>query len=100
MFRITLAALVLVPLAASAQKTEDEKNLYAIGFLVGQRSVQAMKLSKSELKIVEQGFNDGAGGAKPKVDPSQRQQQISEFARGRQEAAAAKISGPEKEEGK
>src|SRR3954464_14320693 len=97
MFRITLAALVLVPVAASAQKTEDEKNLYAIGFLVGQRSVQPMKLGKSELKVVEQGFHDAASGAKAKVDPAERQDKLNTFAQGRAHAAAAKTVGPEKD---
>jgi FKBP-type peptidyl-prolyl cis-trans isomerase FkpA len=100
MLRIVLAALVFFPLAASAQKTEEDKNLYAIGYLVGQRSVQSMSLSKAQLKTVEQGFHDGASGAKAKVDPTERQQAISEFARGRQDAAAAKVVGPEKAEGK
>jgi FKBP-type peptidyl-prolyl cis-trans isomerase FkpA len=100
MFRITLAALLLVPLAASAQKTEDEKNLYAIGFLVGQRSVQPMKLSKSELKMVEQGFHDAASGTKAKADPAERQDKLNTFAQSRAQAAAAKTVGPEKEKGK
>jgi len=100
MFRTILAALVLVPFAASAQKTEDEKNLYAIGFIVGQRSVQPMKLSKGEAKIVEQGFHDAVTGAKAKVNPSERQEKMSAFAQGRAQAAAAKSAGPEKEKGK
>ena len=37
MFRFILAALVLVPFAASAQKTEEEKNLYALGYILGKK---------------------------------------------------------------
>jgi len=100
MVRTIFAVLVLVPLAASAQKTEDEKNLYAIGYLVGERSVGPMGLSKAEMKLVEQGFHDAGAGAKAKVDPKDRQSQISAFAQKRQQSAAAKLSGPAKEKGK
>ena len=99
MFRTILAALVLVPFAASAQKTEDEKNLYAIGFILGER-IHQLQLSKPQQKMVDQGYNDGKTGAKAKVDPHQRQQQISEFAQKRQQQVAAKTVGPEKEKGK
>jgi len=99
MVRTILAVLVLVPFAASAQKSEDEKTLYAIGYLFGQR-VAPMGLSKSELKMVEQGFREAAAGAKAKVEPKDRQSQINEFAQKRQEATAAKISGPEQKKGK
>jgi FKBP-type peptidyl-prolyl cis-trans isomerase FkpA len=99
MVRITLAVLVLLPVAAFAQKTEDEKNLYAIGYFLGERAAP-MGLSKSELKTVQQGFLDAASGAKAKVDPKDRQSQINEFAQKHQQAAAAKTSGPEQKKGK
>ena len=101
MFRVTLAALALLlaPFAASAQKTEEEKNLYAIGFILGER-IHQLQLSKAQQKMVDQGYNDGKSGAKAKVDPHERQQQISEFAQKRQQQVAAKTVGPEKEKGK
>jgi FKBP-type peptidyl-prolyl cis-trans isomerase FkpA len=101
MFRITLVALALVlaPFAALAQKTEDEKTLYAIGFILGER-IHQLQLSKAQQKMVDQGYNDGKTGAKAKVDPKERQQQISEFAQKRQQQVAAKTVGPEKEKGK
>jgi len=101
MFRITLAALALLlaPLAASAQKTEDDKTVYAIGYILGER-IHQLQLSKPQQKMVDQGYNDGKTGAKAKVDPHQRQQQISEFAQKRQQQVAAKTVGPEKEKGK
>jgi FKBP-type peptidyl-prolyl cis-trans isomerase FkpA len=103
-----LALLVAVPLAARAQapKTDDEKTLYAIGYRVGQ-NVQFLSLKPNELKIVEQGFRDAASGAKPKVDPAERQDAMQTMARTRGEvtmkqkdAAAEKTAGPEKEKGK
>src|SRR5256885_6459044 len=108
MFRITLVALALLfaPFAASAQKTEDDKTLYAIGFILGER-IHQLQLSKAQQKMVDQGYNDGKTGAKAKVDPKERQQQISEFAQKRQQAAmtkqqaaAAKTAPKEKEKGK
>jgi len=72
MFRFILAALVLVPFAASAQKTEEEKNLYALGYILGQR-IHQLELSKAQQKSVDQGYNDGKTGAKAKVDPGDRQ---------------------------
>jgi FKBP-type peptidyl-prolyl cis-trans isomerase FkpA len=108
MFRITLAALALLlaPFAASAQKTEEEKNLYAIGYILGDR-IHQLQLSKAQQKMVDQGYNDGKTGAKAKVDPHDRQQQINEFAQSRQQVAmakqqadAAKSAPKEKEKGK
>jgi FKBP-type peptidyl-prolyl cis-trans isomerase FkpA len=101
MFRTTLAALALLlaPLAASAQKTEEEKTLYAIGYILGER-IHQLQLSKALLKLVDQGYNDGKTGTKAKIDPHERQQQISEFAQKRQKEVAAKTVGPEKQKGK
>jgi FKBP-type peptidyl-prolyl cis-trans isomerase FkpA len=102
------ALLVAVPLAARAQapKTDDEKTLYAIGYRVGQ-NVQFLSLKPNELKVVEQGFRDAASGAKPKVDPAERQDAMQTMARTRGEAtmkqkdaAAEKTASPEKEKGK
>jgi FKBP-type peptidyl-prolyl cis-trans isomerase FkpA len=106
MVRTTLALLVLVPFAASAQKTDDEKNLYVIGYISGVRLHQ-LQLSKSEQKMVEQGFRDAISGAKGKVDSNGRQEKVNAFAQSRFQAAAsknaaeaAKKAGPEKEKGK
>src|SRR4051812_46216414 len=106
MFRFILAALVLVPLAASAQKTEDEKTLYAIGYILGQR-IHQLELTKPQQKLVDQGYNDGKTAAKAKADPAERQQQIGQFMQARQQvamqkqqAAAAKTAPKEKEKGK
>jgi FKBP-type peptidyl-prolyl cis-trans isomerase FkpA len=99
MFRIILAMLVLVPFAASAQKTEEEKTLYAIGYVLGER-LHSLELTKAQMKLVDQGFNDAKVGTKAKVDPRERQQQISEFAQHRSQEVAAKTAGPNKEKGK
>src|SRR5256885_3979050 len=106
MFRFILAALVLVPFAASAQKTEEEKNLYALGYILGQR-IHQLELSKAQQKSVDQGYNDGKTGAKAKVDPADRQQQLGQLMQAcqqvsiqKQQAEAAKTAPKEKEKGK
>jgi len=99
MVRIILAVLVLAPFAASAQKTEEEKTLYAIGYVLGER-LHSLQLTKAQMKLVDQGFNDAKVGTKAKVDPRERQQQISEFAQHRSQEVAAKTAGPNKEKGK
>src|SRR4051794_10627917 len=99
MVRIIVAVLVLAPFAASAQKTEEEKTLYAIGYVLGER-LHSLQLTKAQMKLVDQGFNDAKVGTKAKVDPRERQQQISEFAQHRQQDVATKTSGPQKEKGK
>ncbi|HZX64955.1 MAG TPA: FKBP-type peptidyl-prolyl cis-trans isomerase [Myxococcales bacterium] len=99
MVRIILAVLVLAPFAASAQKTEEEKTLYAIGYVLGER-LHSLQLTKAQMKLVDQGFSDAKVGTKAKVDPRERQQQISEFAQHRSQEVAAKTAGPNKEKGK
>jgi FKBP-type peptidyl-prolyl cis-trans isomerase FkpA len=92
MIRLALVtALLGIPLAARAQalKTEDDKTLYAIGYITGER-VGVLQLKPNEVKIVEQGFRDGASGAKSKVEVEQRQDAINKFAQARSSAAAEK----------
>jgi FKBP-type peptidyl-prolyl cis-trans isomerase FkpA len=98
MIRLTLAVLLALPLAARAQapKTDDEKTLYAIGYLTGGR-VQFLQLKPTELKIVEQGFHDGAAGAKAKVEPEERQEAINKLVQARTNAAADKEKGASKD---
>ena len=98
MNRLALAALIAVPLAARAQapKSDDEKTLYAIGYITGGR-VQFLKLKPGELKTVEQGFHDSATGAKAKVDPEERQEAINKLVQARSSAAADKEKNASKE---
>jgi FKBP-type peptidyl-prolyl cis-trans isomerase FkpA len=98
MTRLALAALIALPLAARAQapKTDDEKTLYAIGYLTGGR-VEFLKLKPGELKTVEQGFHDAATGAKAKVDPEQQQDAINKLVQSRSSAAADKEKNASKD---
>jgi FKBP-type peptidyl-prolyl cis-trans isomerase FkpA len=99
MVRVVLvAALLSVPLAARAQalNSEDEKTLYAIGYITGQR-MAVLQLKPNEQKIVEQGFHDGTTGAKAKIDVEQRQDAINKLAQTRSTAAAEKEKGASKD---
>ncbi len=52
--RLAFLLAVLLSLSASAQalKTDDEKSLYAIGYLIGSRNLQSLTLKPAELEIV------------------------------------------------
>src|SRR5256886_2417477 len=64
--RLALAVSLAFSLSASAQalKTDDEKSLYAIGYLVGSRNFAPLSLKANELEIVKRGLSDGATGKK------------------------------------
>ena len=98
MLRFALAALLFVPLAARAQapKSDDEKTLYAIGYITGGR-VTFLQLKPNELKLVEQGFHDAATGAKAKAEPEERQDAINKLVQTRTNAAAEKEKGASKD---
>jgi FKBP-type peptidyl-prolyl cis-trans isomerase FkpA len=97
--RFVLVLALLAPLAARAQapKTDDEKSLYAIGYIVGSRNLGSLSLKPGELKIVQQGLSDGASGKKALVDPEAQSQKLNEFAQARATAAAGKEKQASKE---
>ena len=98
--RLVFALAVLVSLSASAEqalKTDDEKSLYAIGFLVGSRNIAPLSLKPSELEIGKRGLSDGAFGKKPVVDPETQMDKVNAFAQKRSSAGAdkEKVAGRE-----
>ena len=64
-----LAALLasVLPAHAADPKTEDEKVLYALGMAISQ-NLALFNLSEGELKMVEQGLEDGTLNKAKKVD--------------------------------
>ena len=84
-------------LAAPALKTEDQKSLYAIGYVVGSRNLQQLSLKPDEMKIVEQGLADGAEGKKSAIDVDKQMEAVNKFAQARSNAAAdkEKVAGRE-----
>ena len=93
MFRLPALLLAFaLPLAASAAdlKTDDQKSLYAIGFVVGSRNLGPLNLKPEEMKIVEQGIADGAIGKKAALDVDAQMEAVNKFAQARSNAAADK----------
>ena len=97
--RLALAASLAFSLSASAQalKTDDEKSLYAIGYLVGSRNFAPLSLKANELEIVKRGLSDGATGKKAQVEPESQMEKINAFAQARSSAGAdkEKVAGRE-----
>lgn len=91
-----LVALVL-SLVAADLKTDDQKSLYAIGYVVGSRNLGSLSLKPDELKIVEQGLADGATGKKAAIDVDKQMDAVNKLAQGRSSAAAdkEKVAGRE-----
>jgi FKBP-type peptidyl-prolyl cis-trans isomerase FkpA len=89
---LALALASLIPLSASAQslKSDDEKSLYAIGYLMGSRNLGPLSLKPHELEIVKRGISDGATGKKAVVEPDQQMEKINAFAQARSSAGADK----------
>ena len=91
-----LLALVLSLLAADL-KTDDQKSLYAIGYVVGSRNLGPLNLKPEEMKIVEQGLADGATGKKAAIDVDKQMDAVNKLAQARSSAAAdkEKVAGRE-----
>ena len=93
MIRVAAVALLVLPLAAHAEapKTDDEKALYAIGYITATtRGIPNLQLKRNELKVVQDGFRDGATGAKPKIEVEQQQDAVNKFAQARLHSSADK----------
>jgi FKBP-type peptidyl-prolyl cis-trans isomerase FkpA len=90
--RVAFLLAVLCSLSASAQalKTDDEKSLYAIGYLVGSRNLMSLALKQNELDIVKRGLTDGATGKKPQVEPEAQMEKVNAFASARASAGSDK----------
>jgi len=91
--RLGFALALLFALSASAQtplKTDDEKSLYAIGYLVGSRNLAPLSLKPNELEIVKHGLSDGASSKKPLVEPEGQMEKVNAFAQARSSAGADK----------
>jgi FKBP-type peptidyl-prolyl cis-trans isomerase FkpA len=92
-----LALVLSLLVAAPDLKTDDQKSLYAIGYVVGSRNLGPLSLKPEELKVVEQGIVDGAVGKKAIIDVDKQMDAVNKFAQGRSNAAAdkEKVAGRE-----
>jgi FKBP-type peptidyl-prolyl cis-trans isomerase FkpA len=79
--------------ASGALKTDDQKTLYLLGFVLGNRT-NPLHITAAESKFVDLGFKDGMNGKKPAVDPEVYGPKINELAMARtkkdRDAAEAK----------
>lgn len=76
-------------------KTDDERAIYTIGFLMG-RNVASFSMTPAEVKTIQAGLGDAILGKQPKVDVRFYQPRVNELLAKRLEGAAAK----EKEKGR
>ena len=92
-----LLCLMLAAGAAADLKTDEEKSLYAIGFLVGSRNLAALSLKPEELKLVERGLTDGAAGKKAAIDVDQQMDAVNKLAQKRASVGSEKEKAAGKE---
>jgi FKBP-type peptidyl-prolyl cis-trans isomerase len=67
--------------------TDDQKSIYTLGIAMA-RNLEPFNLSEEELKILEQGLDDGSMHRTPKVDFETQAPKISAFAKERAAATA------------
>lgn len=89
-----------------AYKTDDERAIYTIGFLMG-RNLSPFGLTPAEAKVVQAGIADSILNKPPQVDVRFYQPRVNEIlskrieaAEKRKEAAMASAAAPEKEKGR
>ncbi len=89
-----------------AYKTDDERAIYTIGFLMG-RNLSPFDMTPAEAKIAQAGLGDSILNKDPKVDVRFYQPRVNEIlskrleaANKRKEAAMASAAAPEKEKGR
>jgi FKBP-type peptidyl-prolyl cis-trans isomerase FkpA len=97
--RFVLVTALLASLCAKAEtpKTDDEKSLYSIGFIVGSRNLGPLNLKPNELKMVQQGIADGASGKKAAIDTDAQGEKLNAFAKARATAGTEKEKTASKE---
>src|SRR5437763_15058539 len=95
-----LAAGLSLSASAQALKTDDEKSLYAIGYLVGSRNLAPLSLKPNELEVVKRGLADGDAGKKAQVEPEHQMEKANAFAQACSSTGAdkEKAAGREYEE--
>jgi FKBP-type peptidyl-prolyl cis-trans isomerase FkpA len=89
-----------------AFKTDDERAIYTIGFLMG-RNLTPFSLTPAEVKVVQAGLADAVLGKQPQVDVRFYQPRVNEIlskrleaANASREAAMESAAAPEKEKGR
>jgi FKBP-type peptidyl-prolyl cis-trans isomerase FkpA len=78
--------------STTAAMSEDEKTVYAMGALLGQNAVQPLRLSESELEVLQRGIASTARGGEPEFSVEEYAQKFQAFmeVRAKEGAAAEK----------
>lgn len=93
--------------APTAALSEDEKTIYALGAMLGQRAVQPLRLSEAELEVLQKGIASTARGGTPEYSVEEYGPKFEALMQARAAAGAAEekekskdfLSGAESEEG-
>jgi len=83
------AAPLASPSPSSAAMTEDEKTIYALGAMIGQRFAGPMRLSEKELEILQRGVKATAHGGQPEFPVADYAPKFDALARSRAAVGAA-----------
>jgi FKBP-type peptidyl-prolyl cis-trans isomerase FkpA len=83
------AAPTASPSPSAAALTEDEKTIYALGAMIGQRFAGPMKLSEKELEILQRGVKATARGGQPEFPVGDYAPKFDALAKSRAAAGAA-----------
>jgi len=75
--------------ATEAPRSEDEKIVYAMGALLGKNAVQPLRLSESELEILQEGIAATGRGGEPDVSLEEYAEKFQGFMQTRAAAGAA-----------
>ena len=94
---MTYLVCLLLAVSATDPKTDDEKSLYAIGYLIGSRNLAQFQLKPDEMKLVEKGVADGATGKKAAIDVDQQMDAVNKLAQKRASVGAEKEKAAGKE---
>ncbi len=74
-------------MAKPSLDSDDEKTVYAIGMDMGSK-LKTLQLSKKEMAVLKMGIDDGASGAKAKVESREFLAKVGDLIRNRQKAFA------------
>ena len=93
---MTYLVCLLLAVSATDPKTDDEKSLYAIGYMEGKR-LGPLSLKPGELEIVKRGMSDAVTGKKAQVEPEAQMEKINTLAQTRSSVGSEKEKAAGKE---
>ncbi len=86
---VCVALIAVWGCSPEAPKTEDQKAFYALGVHLS-KQLSVFDLTPEELKYVQLGMSDAAGGKKLAADPEANMQKLGELAQARMQKATEK----------